>query len=158
MPARIHEDDGRIVIEGPDGKTALELLLESSDGQNTISIYPPEDGKRTKLSFFNGTSRPLSIEAHGIGDVYDPTNQHVAFYTEIPGMGTDGRILEWNWGDQWDGILRLSAGIAIAGKVGFNGQKPIDKPIVTGDRVLVVLKNLLAALASMGLIDDQTTL
>jgi hypothetical protein len=157
MTLRIREENGSIIIESPDYKTAIELQLGSADGQNTITLHPPAEGKRTKITFSDGSARPLSIEVHGTADVYDPANKDVTFYTEIPGMGVNGRMFEWRWGDHWEGLLRIpNAGLQVGGRVGFNGAEAIDKPVVTGDRVLVVLKNLLKALASMGLIDDQT--
>jgi hypothetical protein len=158
MSQSIRVEDGRVIIPGPGGESRIEFIINPDTGQTLVELRPPSSGKRTCVTFYNGSSRPLSIETHGKDDPADPGNQDVSFYTEIPGMGNDAKMFEWRWGEQWDGVLKLFFNLLVKGKVGFYGTTPVDKPVVTGGRVSEVLKNLLRALSSMGLIDDQTTL
>jgi hypothetical protein len=86
--------------------------------ENTLDLFPPADEARVRICFWSkpelipGNRRPLSIDVHGLNDARDSTQQHVTLY--VPdNTGQYIHVLEWHWGEQWDGVCRMDTDLQI---------------------------------------------
>lgn len=120
-----------VVMTTDTGTRVVQWLARHAVGtgdQHRIELFPPMDNGRIALTWWatqakTDAERMLSIEAHGLaeGQSQNPNaDNHVSIYS-VKNDNTVTKMIEWTWGSQWDGVLKLLHHARVFGTLEVSG-------------------------------------
>lgn len=120
-----------VVVKTDEDVRAVQWMARhevATGDQHRIELFPPMDDGRIALTWWatqakTDAVRMLSIEAHGMAEQQSQNpgaDNHVSIYS-VKNDNTVTKMIEWTWGSQWDGVLKLLHSARVFGTLEVSG-------------------------------------